>query len=143
MAHRRGLAAGLCTAPLRAQGGEVATVYVGREQWPFPIPLLRDASGAWAFGPEAGRETILARRIGRNELDLIALLRAYLRVQADYRRTDRDGDGVMEFGQHVGARQHQQAVSKAMRLVAISIVWIRRKTIADSARPGAMARKIR
>jgi hypothetical protein len=81
--------------------GDVATIYVGREQWPFPIPVVRDAGGAWAFDPEAGRETILARRIGQNELDVIALLRAYVRVQADYRRTDWDGDGVMEFAAHI------------------------------------------
>jgi hypothetical protein len=81
--------------------GDAATIYVGREQWPFPIPLVRGASGAWAFDPEAGRETILARRIGRNELDVITLLRAYVRVQADYRRTDWDGDGVMEFAAHI------------------------------------------
>jgi hypothetical protein len=82
-------------------GGDAATIYLGRDQWPFPIPIARGPDGAWAFDVVTGRETVTARRIGRNELDVIALLRAYVRVQAEYRRTDWDGDGVMEFAAHV------------------------------------------
>ena len=78
-------------------GGETATLYLGRDQWPFPAPLRKSAEGRWSFDAEAAREEVLLRRIGRNELDVIALMRAYVRVQADYRRTDWDGDGVMEF----------------------------------------------
>jgi hypothetical protein len=74
----------------------VATLYVGREQWPFPIRLVKGDAG-WAFDVEAGREEILDRRIGRNELDVIELMRAYVRVQSRFRQTDYDGDGVMEF----------------------------------------------
>jgi hypothetical protein len=77
--------------------GETATLYLGREQWPFPAPLRKSAEGRWSFDAEAAREEVLLRRIGRNELDVIELMRAYVRVQADYRRTDWDGDGVMEF----------------------------------------------
>ncbi len=78
-------------------GGETATLFIGREQWPFPIQLQRGADGRWAFDAEGAREEIRLRRIGRNELDVLELMRAYVRVQADYRRTDWDGDGVMEF----------------------------------------------
>lgn len=74
----------------------VATLYVGREQWPFPIRLMKGDSG-WTFDVEGGREEMLDRRIGRNELDVIELMRAYVRVQARFRQTDYDGDGVMEF----------------------------------------------
>lgn len=74
----------------------VATLYVGREQWPFPIRLLK-GEGGWAFDVEGGREEILDRRIGRNELDVIELARAYVRVQSRFRQIDYDGDGVMEF----------------------------------------------
>ena len=74
----------------------VATLYVGREQWPFPIRLVR-GDGGWTFDVEAGREEILDRRIGRNELDVIELMHAYVRVQSRFRQTDYDGDGVMEF----------------------------------------------
>jgi hypothetical protein len=80
--------------------GDVATLHIGRDQWPFPIALRRGADG-WAFDAEGGREEIRLRRIGRNELDVIELLRAYVRVQSDYRRTDWDGDGVMEFASGV------------------------------------------
>jgi hypothetical protein len=81
--------------------GDTATIYLGQAQWPFPIPIARGVDGSWAFDVDAGREAVTARRIGRNELDVIALLRAYVRVQAEYRRTDWDGDGVMEFAAHV------------------------------------------
>jgi hypothetical protein len=74
----------------------VATLYVGREQWPFPIRLVKGEAG-WAFDVEGGREEMLDRRIGRNELDVIELMSAYVRVQSRFRQTDYDGDGVMEF----------------------------------------------
>jgi hypothetical protein len=83
-----------------ASAGDSATLHVGREQWPFPI-ALRKAAGGWAFDAEGGREEMRLRRIGRNELDVIELLQAYVRVQADYRRTDWDGDGVMEFASSI------------------------------------------
>jgi hypothetical protein len=74
----------------------VATLYVGREQWPFPLRLVEGDAG-WVFDVEGGREEMLDRRIGRNELDVIELMRAYVGVQARFRQTDYDGDGVMEF----------------------------------------------
>jgi hypothetical protein len=74
------------------------TLYVGRDQWPFPVELAPAAEGAgWTFDAEAARDEILLRRIGRNELDVIDVARAYVRVQSAYRRVDYDGDGVMEF----------------------------------------------
>lgn len=76
---------------------DLATLYIGFEQWPAPIPIMRGSDGAWRFDPEAARDEITARRIGENELDVIEMLRAYVRVQAAYRQIDYDGDGVMEF----------------------------------------------
>jgi hypothetical protein len=76
-------------------------LYLGPRLWPFPFEIAQGADGLWAFDVEGGRETVLSRRIGRNELDVIDLLRAYVRVQADYRRTDWDGDGVMAFAASV------------------------------------------
>lgn len=78
-------------------GDGTAVLYVGRDQWPFPAPLVESAAGTWSFDPEAAREEVEDRRIGRNELDVIALLEAYVRVQQRYRLADQDGDGVMEF----------------------------------------------
>lgn len=69
---------------------------LGSEGWPFPIPLARTDAG-WAFDLEAGRDEVWYRRIGLNELDAIDMLRAYVAVQSEFRQTDHDGDGVMEF----------------------------------------------
>jgi hypothetical protein len=77
-------------------GDGVATLEIGRDLWPFPAPLIQAGDG-WQFDAEAAREEVMLRRIGGNELDVIALLRAYVRVQDQYRRTDPDGDGIASF----------------------------------------------
>jgi hypothetical protein len=73
-----------------------AILYAGRDVWPFPAPLVL-SDGSWSFDAAAAREEVLARRIGRNELEVIDIMRRAGDVQAAYRRTDHDGDGVMEF----------------------------------------------
>lgn len=73
-----------------------ATLMVGRELWSFPAPLLHQAKG-WSFDAEAAREEVLMRRIGQNELAVIAIMHRAAGIQRLYRRTDHDGDGVMEF----------------------------------------------
>jgi hypothetical protein len=60
-----------------------ATLYVGNEDWPVPIPIV-EAGGKWHFDTAAGRDEILYRRIGRNELDAIAAARRYVVAQNDY-----------------------------------------------------------
>jgi hypothetical protein len=75
----------------------VATLYVGFDQWPFPARIVEGPDGSWRFDAAAAREEVLLRRIGRNELDVIELLRGYVRAQAEYRRIDYDGDGVLSF----------------------------------------------
>jgi hypothetical protein len=72
-----------------------ATIYVGRDQWPFPAPLVR--SDGWHFDAAGAREEILMRRIGQNELDVIDLMHGYVRAQAAYRASDPDGDGLRSF----------------------------------------------
>lgn len=72
------------------------TLALGSDGWPFPIPVTRTEAG-WAFDIDAGREEVAAREIGHNELDVIDLIDAYVDVQASFRLTDHDGDGVMEF----------------------------------------------
>jgi hypothetical protein len=98
--RRRLLRAWRGGARIEAEDG-TATLLLGDDDWPFPIPLARQTDGQWIFDIEAGREAVLTRRIGANELDAIAALRAYVEVQAEYRRTDWDGDGVMEFAAHI------------------------------------------
>jgi hypothetical protein len=73
-----------------------AILYAGRDVWPFPAPLVL-SDGAWSFDAEGAREEVLARRIGRHELAVIDIMRRAGDIQAAYRRTDHDGDGVMEF----------------------------------------------
>lgn len=73
-----------------------ATLYAGRERWPFPVPIVR-RDGKWSFDAEAGREEILMRRIGLNELAVIDIMSRVGAVQATFRQVDHDGDGVREF----------------------------------------------
>lgn len=75
-----------------------ATLYIGEDQWPMPIPLV-ESDGGWSFDSEAGREEILIRRIGRNEIEVMGLAREYAKAQKEYRQTDHDNDGVLEFAQ--------------------------------------------
>lgn len=69
---------------------------VGKEAWLFPIPLVKEGSG-WRFAVEEGLEEILNRRIGANELNAIAVLRAFPAAEREYATIDHDGDGVLEF----------------------------------------------
>lgn len=73
-----------------------AALVVGTDFWPFPAPLVRTEAG-WSFDAEAAREEVTMRRIGRNELEAMDILRRAAEVQAAYRTVDHDGDGVMEF----------------------------------------------
>jgi hypothetical protein len=66
------------------------TLVVGNENWPFPVPLIKDGSG-WRFDTAAGREEIIARRIGGNELAAIDTVRAYVTAQKRYAAEGHDG----------------------------------------------------
>ena len=66
------------------------TLVVGNENWPFPVPIVKGADG-WRFDTAAGKEEVLARRIGRNELDAIATCRAYVTAQQRYAEQGHDG----------------------------------------------------
>jgi len=72
------------------------TLLLGADGWPFPIPLARGGDG-WAFDIEEGRDEVLYRRIGLNELETIEIMSVYGDIQAAYRLEDHDSDGVMEF----------------------------------------------
>ena len=64
-------------------GPDRKELIVGHEDWPFPIPLVKEASG-WRFDLAAGKEEVLARRIGRNELAAINVCRGYVVAQRAY-----------------------------------------------------------
>jgi DUF2950 family protein len=63
---------------------------LGNEAWPFPVPLVKGAAG-WSFDAAAGKEEILSRRIGRNELAVIGVLQRYVEAQRAYAATGHDG----------------------------------------------------
>jgi hypothetical protein len=75
-----------------------AILSVGNEDSPFPIPLVKKGK-VWRFDTRAGKEELLNRRIGRNELAVIEVLGAYVDAQREYAAKDRDGDGAIEFAQ--------------------------------------------
>lgn len=68
-----------------------ATLYIGAENWPFPIPIVKNSSGAWYFDTEAGKKEILYRRVGRNENDAIDILHSLVDAQMDYASAPHDG----------------------------------------------------
>lgn len=73
---------------------------LGQDSWPFAIPLVK-ADGKWHFDTEAGREEILNRRIGMNELGAIDVCRAYVEAQREYASRVRNGDDILEYAQHL------------------------------------------
>ena len=83
---------------VQSDGENRAIVHVGNTDWPFPIPLVKDGE-SWRFDAKQGREEILNRRIGRNELSALSVIRGYAEAQFDYANADRDGDGVSEYAQ--------------------------------------------
>jgi len=77
-------------------GENKAVLTVGEDDWPFPAPIVR-RSGKWAFDAAAGREEILNRRVGRNELDTIQTLLAIVDAQREYAAADTDGNGLKDY----------------------------------------------
>jgi hypothetical protein len=75
-----------------------AVLEVGEDDWPMPVPLVQ-TKGKWRFDAKGGREEILARRIGGNELDAINLLRGYVEAQQEYAREVHDDSGVHQYAQ--------------------------------------------
>ncbi|MBX3584895.1 MAG: DUF2950 family protein [Rhizobiaceae bacterium] len=79
--------------------GDRRLVVIGHKLWPFPFPLVKWAEGEWAFDTYSGLEEVVNRRVGENELETIATMRAYVDAQEDYASEDRDDDGVKEYAQ--------------------------------------------
>jgi len=79
--------------------GKRALLIVGADDFPFPIPLIHTKTG-WEFDTQEGREEILYRRIGRNELDAIQTSLAFVDAEDEYAEKDR-GDGVGVYAQRI------------------------------------------
>lgn len=79
--------------------GSEATLFVGAQDWPLPIPIVETSNGKWFFDTKAGREEMLRRRIGSNELDAITVLRGFDEAQHEYASQIHDNSGVHQFAQ--------------------------------------------
>ena len=75
---------------LVAQDSKTRILKVGTKDWPMPIPIVND-SGKWRFDAPAGKQELLYRRIGHNELGAIAACRGYIAAQKDYAAAPHDG----------------------------------------------------
>src|SRR5579872_4592740 len=83
------------------------TFAVGEQDWPFPVPMVRK-DGKWRLDPISGRLEILARRVGRNELNVMEVCRGYAEAQLQYASEDHDGDGVLEYAQTIASSPGKQ-----------------------------------
>jgi hypothetical protein len=98
--RQRFLAAYTAQHSIKAEGNKKATLILGADDFPFPIPLVNN-KGGWEFDAAAGRLEILYRRIGRNELDALQTSLAFVDAQNEYAEKDRTGDGVGVYAQRV------------------------------------------
>jgi len=79
-----------------AEGTNTATLIVGPEDWSLPIPIVEQGE-RWHFDTEASVQKIIDRRVGRNELNVIEVCRAYVAAQREYASKDRLGEGLREY----------------------------------------------
>jgi len=73
-------------------------IVVGKNDWPFPIPLVKKGD-TWLFDAKKGKDEILNRRIGQNELSTIQTMLAIVDAQREYAMKDLDGDGILEYAE--------------------------------------------
>src|SRR5262245_51426500 len=87
---------------LEKSGEAKVILNTGKDAWPFPIPLVKESAG-WRFDTKAGKEEILNRRIGRNELSVIQVLQAYVDAQREYYLRNAPGDKLLQYAQKVAS----------------------------------------
>ena len=80
--------------------GTRAFLLVGNEDWPFPVPIVIKG-GKWFFDASAGRQELLYRRVGENELDAIEICHGYVEAQNDYALQPREGYDVNQYAQRI------------------------------------------
>ena len=81
---------------LNREGKRKAVLVIGKNEWPFPIPLVMKDK-RWRFDTKAGMQEIINRRIGANELDTIQTCLAFIDAQQEYAMKDYDGNGLLEY----------------------------------------------
>lgn len=87
------------------ESGKKAVLEVGNDGWPLPIPIVQAGQGNWRFDTRQGKEEILNRRIGKNELSTIQVCLAYVHAQREYASKDHNADGVLEYAQKFASDQ--------------------------------------
>ena len=80
------------------QEGDSIVLVIGKNDWPFPIPLVKKGT-AWVFDTEKGKQEVLNRRIGENELFTIQTLLAVVDAQREYAMKDRNKNGLLDYAQ--------------------------------------------
>jgi hypothetical protein len=83
---------------LENAGERKIILHLGNNDWPFPIPLVKVGKN-WRFDTKLGKEEILSRRVGRNELAAIQTCLAIVDAQREYATMDREGDGLLKYAQ--------------------------------------------
>ena len=78
--------------------GDSAKLVIGNDDFPFAFPIVKNGE-RWHFDTAAGKDELLARRIGENELDTIKVMQAIVDAQREYSSVDRNGDGVLDYAQ--------------------------------------------
>jgi len=89
---------------LQKVSADKVTLCIGKDNWPLPIPIVK-ADAIWVFDADQGKQEILNRRIGRNELHVMDVLDAYTDAQHEYASRDCGGGGVVEFAQKLISTQ--------------------------------------
>jgi hypothetical protein len=83
---------------IRREGASRVVLTVGVDDWPMPVPLVKTGL-RWSFDAAAGRDEVVARRIGRNELDTIQVLKAMADAEIEYARAAGAGSGQLAYAQ--------------------------------------------
>ena len=83
---------------LEQASADKMVLHIGTDDWPMPIPIVKEGT-TWLFDIDKGKKEILNRRIGRNELNVIEVLDAYVDAQHEYASKDCGGGGKVEFAQ--------------------------------------------
>ena len=87
--------------------GNRAFLLVGNEDWPFPVPIVKLGT-KWAFDAKAGRQELLYRRIGSNELDAIDICRGYVEAQHEYALQKREGYDANQYARRIVSTPGEQ-----------------------------------
>jgi len=92
---------------LKKESDSKAVLTLGKDAWVLPIPIVKRGLD-WVLDTKAGKEEILNRRIGKNELSTIQTCLAYVDAQREYASKDRDDDELLEYAQKIASEAGKQ-----------------------------------